>query len=72
MVQWVKDPALLPLWHRLQLQCGFSLWLGNFHIPWVQQKKKKKKVSQVHEKQGRTEKLADWRKLSDLGVEIRY
>ena len=35
-------------------------------------KKKKKKVSQVHGKQGGTEKLADWRKLSDLGVEIRY
>ena len=39
VVQWVKDPALLPqqlmslLWH------GFNPWLGNFHIPRVWPKK---------------------------------
>ena len=31
MAQWVKDLALLQLWRRLQLWCGFHLWPGNFH-----------------------------------------
>ena len=37
VVQWVKDSVLL------HLQLGFHPWPGNFHMPWVQQKKKKKK-----------------------------
>ena len=27
--QWVKDPALLLLWHRLQWQLGSYPWPGN-------------------------------------------
>lgn len=38
--QWVKDPALLQLWHRLHLQCRFNLWPENFHVPWVWPKNK--------------------------------
>ena len=37
MAQWVKDPALLLLWH------GFDPWPGNFHMPWAQPGKKKKR-----------------------------
>ena len=29
----LKDPALLQLWHRLQLR--FSPWPGNSHMPWM-------------------------------------
>lgn len=36
---WLKDPAMLQVQHGLQLQCGFSPWLGNFHMPWTQPKK---------------------------------
>ena len=43
VVQWVKDPALLQLWHRWQLWLGFDPWLGNIHILWVQLKNKNKK-----------------------------
>lgn len=32
MSQWVKDPALLPLWHRLQLPCSVSPWPGSFQM----------------------------------------
>ena len=39
--QWVKDPMWPQLWRRLQLQLGFNPWSGNFHILWVQSKKKK-------------------------------
>ena len=42
VVQWVKDPELLQLWHRSQLQ----LWPGNFHIVWVQPKQKSNRVFQ--------------------------
>ena len=42
MVQWVKNPALLKLWCRLQLQLRFYPWLGNFRMPQVQLKKEKK------------------------------
>ena len=43
LAQWVEDPALSQLWHRLQLQLGFDLWPGNLHTQWVQPLKKKKK-----------------------------
>lgn len=40
--QWVKDPALLQLWHRSQLQLELDPWPGNFPMPWGQPKKKKR------------------------------
>ena len=46
--QWVKNPALLQLWHRSQLQLKFHLWPGNFHMPWVLLKKEKQKKMQSH------------------------
>ena len=30
LAQWVKDPALPQLWHRVQMWLGFSSWPGNF------------------------------------------
>ena len=29
LAQWVRDPALLHLWRRLQLQLGSDPWPGN-------------------------------------------
>ena len=42
MGEQVKDLALS--WHRLEslLWCRFDIWLGNFHMPGVRPKKKKK------------------------------
>ena len=40
VAQWLKDPALLQLWYRLQLQLGFSSWHRNLYMPWLQQKNK--------------------------------
>ena len=37
--QWVKNSALPHLWCRLQMQLGFSPWIGNFHIVQVQPNK---------------------------------
>ena len=31
--QWVKDSALLHLWHRSQLQLELDPWPGNFPMP---------------------------------------
>ena len=42
VAQQVKDPELPLLWCRSQLQLRFSPWPGNFCMPWVQPKKKKK------------------------------
>ena len=39
MALWVKD-LMSQLWCRLQLQHGANPWPGNFHMPWVQTKKK--------------------------------
>ena len=39
VVQWVEDPALPQLWHRLQLQLRFSPWRKNYHMLWIQTKK---------------------------------
>ena len=44
MAQWVKDLAFPQLWHRSQLWHGFDPRPGNFHMPCVQPKKKKKKI----------------------------
>ena len=41
-VQWVKDPKLLQLWCRSHLWLGFTPCLGNFRVPRVCLKKKKK------------------------------
>ena len=43
MKQQVKDPVLSLQQLGLLLWCGFNPWPGNFHMPWVQKKKKKKK-----------------------------
>ena len=40
-VQWVKDPVLPQLWHKLQLQLRLDPWPRNFHAQQVQSKKKK-------------------------------
>ena len=40
VAQWVKDPALLRLWHRWQLQLRFDPWTRNFHIPSAANKKR--------------------------------
>ena len=40
--QWVKDPAFLQLWHRLQLLLGFDPWSRNFHM--LQGKAKKESL----------------------------
>ena len=45
--QWVKDPALLQLWHRSQLWLEINPWPGNFHMLWEQPKKKKKKKKDI-------------------------
>ena len=40
--QWVKDPALLQLWHRAWLWLGFDHWPENFHMTRVWAKKENK------------------------------
>ena len=40
---WVKDLALLHLWHRSQLLLRFAPWPRNFHMPQGSQKRRKKK-----------------------------
>ena len=47
LVQWVKDPALLRLWCRSQLQLSFSPWHRNFPMPWAQLKKKRNKRAHI-------------------------
>ena len=44
MAQWVKDPVLPQLWHRLQLWLEFDPWPGNFHMLQMQPLKKNYKV----------------------------
>jgi len=41
-LQWVRDPALLPLWCKSKLWLGFDPWPGNFHVPRAPLKKKRK------------------------------
>lgn len=47
MVLWVKGLTLLQLWHRSQLQLGFSPWPGNFCMlwMWVENKQTNKKTN---------------------------
>lgn len=42
---WVKDLALLQMWHRLQLGPGFDPWPGNLHMSRMWSKRKKKEKS---------------------------
>ena len=43
----LKDPVLLQLWQRSQLQCGFDPWPRNFHMPQVQPFTKKKREEEM-------------------------
>ena len=45
MAQWVKDPASLPQWLGSLLWHRFDSWPGNFHMTWMQPKKKKKSMA---------------------------
>ena len=40
--QWINDPVLSVQWLGLLLWHGFDPWCGNFHMPQVKKKKKKK------------------------------
>ena len=43
--QWVKDPVLLPLWRRLQMQPGFDpVWELPYAMCAAEKSKKKKKI----------------------------
>ena len=42
LAQWVKDLALLLLWH------GFDSWPGNFHMPPVQPPSPKRNLNSTH------------------------
>lgn len=57
MAWQVKDPVLLQLGCRSQLQLGFNPWSGNFHVLQMQLKKeqKKKKKNKTERKEGRKE-----------------
>ena len=44
LVQWVKDLVLLLLWQRVQLWLKFDSWPGNFQVPQVWMKKKRKEI----------------------------
>ena len=44
-VKWVKDLALLQLWHRLQLQLGFDPWPRNPPMPLGVAKKENKQTN---------------------------
>ena len=47
-VQWVKDPTLLQLWHRLQLQCRFDPQSGELlHAAGAAKKNKKEKEKKL-------------------------
>ena len=48
LAQWIKDPELLPLRSRSQLQLGSNPWPGELHMPWSGQKRKKEKTECFH------------------------
>ena len=50
-VWWVKDPALLQLWHRSQMQLRISYWPRNSHMLGMQPKKAKTKQKETKKKQ---------------------
>ena len=47
VMQWVKDLALSLLWLGSLLWRRFDTWPGNFHMPWVQPKKEKRKKKDI-------------------------
>ena len=49
MVQQGKDLALSLQWFGSVLWYRFDPWLENFHVPWVQPKKKKKSFFKIFE-----------------------
>ena len=65
-----KDPALLQLRHRLQLELGVHPWPGNFHTPGAAIRKKERGVPVVaqwltnltrnHEVSGSVPALVQW------------
>ena len=59
LAQWVEDHALPRRWHRSQMWLRFDPWPGNFHMPRVQPKKKKKKLYRDEIKM-RTGNLSKW------------
>ena len=54
-VQWVKDLALLQLWHRSQLQFGFDP--GAWELPYTTGASKKKKKEEEEEEEERKKYL---------------
>ena len=44
VAQWVRDPALVPIWLRSLLWCRFDPWPGNFHVQRARPPPPKKKV----------------------------
>ena len=48
--QWVKDLALSVLWLGSLLWHGFDSWTGNFHMPQVQPRRKKKEFLKVRKR----------------------
>ena len=50
VVQCVKDPVLVQLWHRIQLRLRCDTWPRNFHMLCMQPQKKKKKKRKKKEK----------------------
>ena len=50
MAQQVKDLASSLLWLGSLLCCRFDPWPGNFHVPQVQEKKKKTKEKKSYTK----------------------
>ena len=49
LAQWGKDPVLLQQW------LGFDPWSRNFHMPWVQERKRERKREKERKKGGRKE-----------------
>ena len=65
MEQWVKDSVLSLQQLGLLLWLEFNLWLGNFCMPWVQPKKKKKKYLEPKDIIKRVKKQPTaWKKVS--------
>jgi len=55
LAQWVKDPALLQLWHRSKLQLQFQSGLGTSKYHGGSQKRKQKRKKENERKGGREE-----------------
>ena len=62
MAWQVKDPVLLQLGCRSQLQLGFNPWSGNFHVPQMQLKKEQKKKKKTKQKGKKEERKKERKK----------